>query len=196
MVTVPRHDAQYTKEEYADRIGWGHCSVEHAVFASMTGAQRLLLFHHDPFTDDDLDAHCEAQQRALRGNGAPPELRLRRDADRALAPALAVRCFRRWRVVEHEVGGVVIRVVAVRASPSTRPGSVCRRWCGDRCAFHEGVGGRSPADRVDEPGGSVTNADCAARCRDPGREALVGWRPADVAGASEEVAPCRQHGAV
>jgi phosphoribosyl 1,2-cyclic phosphodiesterase len=74
--TVLLHDAQYTEEEYAQRVGWGHSSVEHAVsFASMTGAERLLLFHHDPVhTDDDLDAHCDRANELWRGSGAPPEL--------------------------------------------------------------------------------------------------------------------------
>jgi phosphoribosyl 1,2-cyclic phosphodiesterase len=52
------HDCQYTDEEYAERIGFGHSSVgQVAVLAERTGVDRLVLFHHDPMrTDDELDA--------------------------------------------------------------------------------------------------------------------------------------------
>ena len=74
--TLLLHDAQYTEDEYERRIGWGHSSVKQAVsFASMTGAERLLLFHHDPVhTDDDLDVHRDRARELWRGNGTPPEL--------------------------------------------------------------------------------------------------------------------------
>ncbi|RVU19796.1 MBL fold metallo-hydrolase [Methylobacterium oryzihabitans] len=50
------HDAQYTAEEYRDRQGWGHSTVEYALRAAK-GARRLALMHHDPLRDDDaLDA--------------------------------------------------------------------------------------------------------------------------------------------
>lgn len=51
------HDAQYRNEEYSNRVGWGHCSMEHAVdFAAMARVNRLLFFHHDPVhTDDQLE---------------------------------------------------------------------------------------------------------------------------------------------
>lgn len=51
------HDAQYTDEEYALRIGWGHSSLKDTlVFASKTKVKQLLLGHHDPtHTDDQLD---------------------------------------------------------------------------------------------------------------------------------------------
>jgi phosphoribosyl 1,2-cyclic phosphodiesterase len=48
------HDAQYTDAEYAERIGWGHSTIAHAVaFASVAGVRRLVTFHHDPAHDDD-----------------------------------------------------------------------------------------------------------------------------------------------
>jgi phosphoribosyl 1,2-cyclic phosphodiesterase len=52
------HDCQYTPEEYAERVGFGHSSTEHvAMFARRTDVGRLILFHHDPMhTDDELDA--------------------------------------------------------------------------------------------------------------------------------------------
>lgn len=51
------HDAQYTPEEYAARVGWGHSSFQHAIqFGRLAGARHLVLFHHDPgHSDDHLD---------------------------------------------------------------------------------------------------------------------------------------------
>jgi phosphoribosyl 1,2-cyclic phosphodiesterase len=52
------HDAQYTAEEYVDRVGWGHSRIDDAVsLAKVAGAKRLVTFHHDPAHDDtELDA--------------------------------------------------------------------------------------------------------------------------------------------
>ncbi len=51
------HDCQYTDEEYRAHVGWGHSSTSQvATFAEKAGAQRLVLFHHDPLhSDDQLD---------------------------------------------------------------------------------------------------------------------------------------------
>jgi len=47
------HDAQYTAEEYPNKIGWGHSSIEDTLqFASITGVKHLLLAHHDPLRSD------------------------------------------------------------------------------------------------------------------------------------------------
>ena len=59
--TLLLHDAQYTEDEYAGRIGWGHSSVRQAVTFAVA-AESTLLFHHDPVhSDDDLDAHQTAR---------------------------------------------------------------------------------------------------------------------------------------
>lgn len=52
------HDCQYSTEEYATRRGWGHSTTDQvARFAERAGADRLLLFHHDPMhTDEMLEA--------------------------------------------------------------------------------------------------------------------------------------------
>jgi phosphoribosyl 1,2-cyclic phosphodiesterase/CheY-like chemotaxis protein len=47
------HDAQYTAEEYSEKIGWGHSPVEYAVNLSRYArVKRLALTHHDPLRDD------------------------------------------------------------------------------------------------------------------------------------------------
>ncbi|HEY7016848.1 MAG TPA: MBL fold metallo-hydrolase [Gaiellaceae bacterium] len=70
------HDAQYTEDEYRERIGWGHSSVADAVaFAEVVEAQRLLLFHHEPLHGDDSLDLLEARARDLAGrNGDGPSL--------------------------------------------------------------------------------------------------------------------------
>ena len=52
------HDCQYADAEYPSHAGWGHSGLSDALaFASRVEAERLLLFHHDPFhSDDRLDA--------------------------------------------------------------------------------------------------------------------------------------------
>jgi phosphoribosyl 1,2-cyclic phosphodiesterase len=49
------HDCQYTDDEYPDHVGWGHSPLSDALaFGHRTGAERLLLFHHDPLHSDDF----------------------------------------------------------------------------------------------------------------------------------------------
>ncbi len=58
------YDAQYTPEEYATRVGWGHSTWESGVeLAGAAQATRLLLFHHDPAHDDDALAAIESQAK-------------------------------------------------------------------------------------------------------------------------------------
>lgn len=53
--TLLIHDCQYTDAEYPDHIGWGHSPLSDAlVFGDRTGAERLLMFHHDPLHSDDF----------------------------------------------------------------------------------------------------------------------------------------------
>lgn len=47
------HDGQYTSEEYKNRVGWGHSSIENTIeFASLTSVKKLLITHHDPMHSD------------------------------------------------------------------------------------------------------------------------------------------------
>ena len=52
------HDAQYTREEYPDHVGWGHSTMHDALaFARLARVRHLVPFHHDPARDDAaLDA--------------------------------------------------------------------------------------------------------------------------------------------
>ena len=62
------HDSQYFDDEYAQRVGWGHSSVESAVaFADAVGARRLVLFHHDPRHPDRTLEQLEVEAAALCG---------------------------------------------------------------------------------------------------------------------------------
>ncbi|HEU4675917.1 MAG TPA: MBL fold metallo-hydrolase [Motilibacteraceae bacterium] len=53
-------DAQHVRSEFPDAAFLGHATAEYAVeLAQAAGAQRLVLFHHDPErTDDELDSIC------------------------------------------------------------------------------------------------------------------------------------------
>ncbi len=63
------HDAQFTDEEYAQCIGWGHSTMHHALaMAKLSGAKKLVTFHHDPSHTDAcldriyLDCECGSQE--------------------------------------------------------------------------------------------------------------------------------------
>jgi phosphoribosyl 1,2-cyclic phosphodiesterase len=73
------HDGQYGDDEYPDHIGWGHSSITHALtFARRTGAERTVLFHHDPLhSDEQLDyLGEEAAERWAALGGAPDAIEL------------------------------------------------------------------------------------------------------------------------
>ncbi len=61
------HDAQYTEDEYAERVGWGHSTLEHAVrLAAQANVAKLAAFHHDPTHND---AMIDATLAAVAPNG-------------------------------------------------------------------------------------------------------------------------------
>lgn len=48
------HDAQYTKEQYAQKKGWGHSCYEDTVNNAIeANVKHLYLYHHDPYNDDE-----------------------------------------------------------------------------------------------------------------------------------------------
>jgi phosphoribosyl 1,2-cyclic phosphodiesterase len=62
------HDAQYSLEEYAQHVGWGHSALDHALaFAALARARHLVTFHHDPaHHDDDIDRLTREATAAAR----------------------------------------------------------------------------------------------------------------------------------
>jgi ribonuclease BN (tRNA processing enzyme) len=70
------HDSQYSEEEYAGHVGWGHSSTDHVVgFAQRSDVGQLVLFHHDPCHDDGTLDHMLDHACDLWGaNGNPPVL--------------------------------------------------------------------------------------------------------------------------
>jgi phosphoribosyl 1,2-cyclic phosphodiesterase len=62
------HDAQYTDEEYALHVGWGHSAVGHVVdFAKKAEVKHLVLFHHDPYHPDNELASLVTTAREVWG---------------------------------------------------------------------------------------------------------------------------------
>ena len=73
--TLLIHDGQYCDEEYPDHLGWGHSALGDTLrFAHRTGAERTVLFHHDPtHSDERLDQlGAEARQRWVELGGTDP----------------------------------------------------------------------------------------------------------------------------
>ena len=67
------HDAQYTDEEYAERVGWGHTAVAHLVrYLAEAAPGRAVLVHHDP----DHDAAALERLRDDAAGRAGRELEL------------------------------------------------------------------------------------------------------------------------
>jgi diguanylate cyclase (GGDEF)-like protein len=66
------HDAQYTTEEYRNRLGWGHSTIDYATdLAVAAGVSRLALFHHDPVHDDvTIKALEEGARSRAAANGS------------------------------------------------------------------------------------------------------------------------------
>ena len=64
--TLLIHDCQYSDEEYPDHAGWGHSALSHSLeFASRVGAERTLLFHHDPLHSDEYLDGLDRRARDL-----------------------------------------------------------------------------------------------------------------------------------
>ncbi|NUN71076.1 MAG: MBL fold metallo-hydrolase [Bacteroidetes bacterium] len=73
------HDATYTPEEYAEKVGWGHSHYAYTLaVASAAQVKHCILFHHEPNrTDDQIDgilARCRdlmaARQYSFRCSAA------------------------------------------------------------------------------------------------------------------------------
>ena len=55
------HDAQYSRDEYPTKVGWGHSTFDDTLtLAERAQVRRLAFVHHDPgHSDDDVDALVE-----------------------------------------------------------------------------------------------------------------------------------------
>ena len=70
------YDAMFTEEEFALRPHWGHSTWnEGARLCEAAGADRLVLFHHDPRRDDEAMDRLAAEAAGRR----PPETQAARE---------------------------------------------------------------------------------------------------------------------
>lgn len=69
-------DAQYTDEEYPQKVGWGHARANTVVDFAVQGAvKQLALTHHDPMQSDrDVDAKVLTAVERATAIGAPLEI--------------------------------------------------------------------------------------------------------------------------
>jgi phosphoribosyl 1,2-cyclic phosphodiesterase len=60
------YDAQYTPEEYATKVGWGHSTyVAGAELARAAGVSSYVLYHHDPLRGDAGVLEIERRAKEL-----------------------------------------------------------------------------------------------------------------------------------
>ena len=69
-------DGQYTVEQYAKKLGWGHNTMDEAAeIGHRAGAKRVAIYHHDPLHDDAfLDAQFARLTEAFRKRGSRTEV--------------------------------------------------------------------------------------------------------------------------
>jgi phosphoribosyl 1,2-cyclic phosphodiesterase/ActR/RegA family two-component response regulator len=74
-------DSQYTDEEYAQKVNWGHGSVSSTVALALDArARKLFLFHHDPnHNDEDLDDIVEKARMLILESGRSLEVEAARE---------------------------------------------------------------------------------------------------------------------
>ncbi len=75
-VDVLMMDAQYTDEEYQQKIGWGHGALSRVVSLALAArVKKLILFHHDPNHDDaKIDDMLEAARMLVVDSGQHMEV--------------------------------------------------------------------------------------------------------------------------
>ena len=74
-------DSQYTDNEYANKIGWGHAPVSSVVSLALDAeVDKLFLFHHDPSHDDEaIDHIVESARMLVLESGKPLEVEAARE---------------------------------------------------------------------------------------------------------------------
>src|SRR2546422_7864697 len=82
-------DTQYSDEEYAKHIGWGHSSISSVVSLALDAdVGKLLLFHHDPNHDDEMiDKMVERARALIAKSGKPLEVEAAREGAEILLGA-------------------------------------------------------------------------------------------------------------
>jgi len=92
------HDAQYTAEEYPDKVGWGHSSVEYAVkIGQFARTKKVALSHHDPLRDDDAIDRLVARARAkLRQSSSSLDVFAASEGQIVDVPASPLKGSTRW----------------------------------------------------------------------------------------------------
>jgi len=67
-VDVLLHEAQYTHDEYSEKIGWGHTSIANAcTLVKLSGVHKWIIIHHDPaHADDFLEDKLNLTRQVLR----------------------------------------------------------------------------------------------------------------------------------
>jgi phosphoribosyl 1,2-cyclic phosphodiesterase len=70
------HDAQYTASEYAQKIGWGHSTVEYALaICRAARVGKVVLTHHDPSRSDEaVDRIVVDAQARMRSSAVPMQV--------------------------------------------------------------------------------------------------------------------------
>lgn len=62
------HDAQFTKEQHLERLGWGHSNWETVIeLTKDLGIKRLCLSHHDPDHSDDTLDRINSKIASIKG---------------------------------------------------------------------------------------------------------------------------------
>ena len=70
-------EAQYTNDEYKNKIGWGHSSLSNAgLLMSLAGIKKWIPTHHDPLHDDEyLQNKLNLTKKILHDLNHPMEVR-------------------------------------------------------------------------------------------------------------------------
>lgn len=70
------HDAQYHDHEYHEHVGWGHSGIADTMaFATKAAVDHVVLFHHDPYHDDE-DLELLLGEARVQWSGADDHVRL------------------------------------------------------------------------------------------------------------------------
>ena len=60
------YDAQYTPDEFKQKVGWGHSThIAAAHLGKLAHVKQVMLYHHDPTHSDTMLAQMEAEAQAI-----------------------------------------------------------------------------------------------------------------------------------